>query len=77
MAPSEVHRGEKGLPKTVFPKSLMSCVLMSFEYVKSTIRVGEGDGWSNHLMPLIQVLHVGAILGEHHRITNSKAHHLK
>jgi hypothetical protein len=68
---------ESGLPKTIFPKALMSRVLMSFEYVKSTIHVGEGNGWSNHLMPLIQVLHIHAMPGERRWITNSKAHHLK
>jgi hypothetical protein len=77
VALSEAHRGEKRVSMKPLNHAPMSCVLMPFEYVKSRICVGKGDGRSNHLMPLVQVLYVCAVPGKHRQITNSKAHHSK
>jgi hypothetical protein len=73
----KVYRGEKRVSVKPLNHAPMSRVLMPFEYVKSTICVGKGDGRSNHLMPLVQVLYVHVMPGKHRQITNSKAHHSK
>jgi hypothetical protein len=79
MSPLEAYRGEKWVSVKPLNHALMSRVLMSFEYVKSKNHVwkGKGDDRSNHLTPLIQVLCIRVMPGEHHQITNLKAHHSK